>query len=78
MLAGTAFRCISHYADFFNDGFAFGFFGKTYHIGMSGLTYVHGSTGRGTQQHVKTPRPAWWSAYRYFDQVLVDTLACDE
>jgi hypothetical protein len=50
--------------DFFNSGFAFSFFGKTFHNDLSGLTHVHGSTGHG----MDNPRPDWWSAYRYFDQ----------
>jgi len=41
MLVGTGIE------DFFNSGFAFGFFGKTFHNDLSGLTHVHGSTGHG-------------------------------
>jgi hypothetical protein len=58
MLLGTGIE------DFFNSGFAFSFFGKTFHNDLSGLTHVHGSTGHG----MDNPRPDWWSAYRYFDQ----------
>jgi len=39
--------------DFFNSGFAFSFFGKTFHNDLSGLTHVHGSTGHG----MDNPRP---------------------
>merc|ERR1712060_807639 len=58
MLLGTGIE------DFFNSGFAFSFFGKTFHNDLSGLTHVHGSTGHG----MDAPRPSWWSAYRYFDK----------
>lgn len=58
MLLGTGIE------DFFNSGFAFSFFGKTFHNDLSGLTHVHGSTGHG----MDNPRPDWWSAYRYFDK----------
>lgn len=51
--------------DYFNSGFAFGFFGKYFHNDHSGLTHVHGGAGRG---QVGQPRPSWFSAYRYFDQ----------
>ena len=56
MLVGTGIE------DFFNSGFAFGFFGKTFHNDLSGLSHVHGSTGHG----LVNPRPDWFSAYRYF------------
>ena len=56
MLVGTGIE------DFFNSGFAFGFFGKTFHNDLSGLSHVHGSTGHG----LVSPRPDWFSAYRYF------------
>lgn len=51
--------------DYFNSGFAFGFFAKYFHNDHSGLTHVHGGAGRGT---VGQARPDWFSAYRYFDQ----------
>jgi hypothetical protein len=41
--------------DYFNSGFAFSFFGKIFHNDLSGLTHVHGSTGRG----MDNPRPDW-------------------
>jgi hypothetical protein len=50
--------------DYFNSGFAFSFFGKTFHNDLSGLSHVHGSTGHG----MKDPRPGWFTAYRYHDQ----------
>ena len=54
LLVGTGIE------DYFNSGFAFGFFGKTFHNDLSGLSHVHGSTGHG----MKAPRPGWFSAYR--------------
>ena len=58
MLVGTGIE------DYFNSGFAFGYFAKTFHNDMSGLSHVHGSTAHG----LDNPRPSWWTAYRYFDK----------
>lgn len=58
MLVGTGIE------DYFNSGFAFGFFAKTFHNSLSGLSHVHGTPGHG----LKGPRPDWFTAYRYHDQ----------